>query len=224
MLYIGVDPGAGGGFAVVDDTGAYAEAVAMPKTERDVLDMLKVLGGPGDARTRRAVLEHVWSIPGQGGAFKFGKSVGHLEMALTAAEIPYDQVLPKRWQQALGIHYKKGDNDVVKKNITKRRAQQLFPSLTITHAIADALLMAEYCRRLHRGSNGKEAEGRGAQGSTKARGSKGKGYRAGEIARLATPPAAGAHPRHAHQAARQSDRRAQRPHGHDRDGVDGGKD
>lgn len=37
------------------------------------------------------------------------------------------------------------------KNITKQRAQQLFPSAKVTHKIADALLLAEYCRRVHRG-------------------------------------------------------------------------
>jgi hypothetical protein len=34
------------------------------------------------------------------------------------------------------------------KNVTKRRAQQLFPQLKVTHAIADALLIAEYGRRV----------------------------------------------------------------------------
>jgi hypothetical protein len=33
------------------------------------------------------------------------------------------------------------------KNVTKRKAQELFPSLKITHATADALLIAEYLRR-----------------------------------------------------------------------------
>jgi hypothetical protein len=34
------------------------------------------------------------------------------------------------------------------KNITKRKAQELFPEIKITHAIADSLLIAEYGRRL----------------------------------------------------------------------------
>jgi len=33
------------------------------------------------------------------------------------------------------------------KNVSKRRAQELFPEIKITHAIADALLIAEYARR-----------------------------------------------------------------------------
>ncbi len=33
------------------------------------------------------------------------------------------------------------------KNVSKRRAQELFPALKVTHAIADALLIAEFARR-----------------------------------------------------------------------------
>jgi Holliday junction resolvasome RuvABC endonuclease subunit len=71
-------------------------------------------------------------------AFTFGNGFGHLEMALTAAGIPFERVSPQRWQKALGC-LTKGD-----KNVSKRRAQELFPSMKITHATADALLIAYY--------------------------------------------------------------------------------
>jgi len=32
--------------------------------------------------------------------------------------------------------------------VSKRKAQELFPAIKITHAIADALLIAEYGRRM----------------------------------------------------------------------------
>ena len=63
-------------------------------------------------------------------------------MALCAATIPYEEVTPQKWQKALGCRTG-GD-----KNVSKARAQALFPLQNITHAIADALLLAEYCRRL----------------------------------------------------------------------------
>lgn len=149
MTYLGLDPGKGGGIAsVVDDGGVFC-VHPMPATEREILDLLRGLANEDGGA--RAVLEHVWSIPGQGGAFGFGRGVGHLEMALTAAAIPFDQVTPKKWQKAMGIVYPKGSTDTVKKNITKRRAQQLFPSQTIGHNVADALLIASYCRLKHLG-------------------------------------------------------------------------
>ncbi len=66
-------------------------------------------------------------------------------MALVAAGIAFDEVTPQRWQKMLGCR-SKGD-----KNVTKRRAQDLFPQVRVTHALADALLLAEYCRRVKLG-------------------------------------------------------------------------
>ena len=147
-VFIGIDPGRGGGLAFLteDRPGSNGRlevlTVAMPPTERDIVDLLVMHAGPA-----HAVIEHVWSIPGQGGAFAFGKNVGTILTALTAARIPFDQVIPRKWQKALGVVYPKGATDTEKKNITKRRAQQLFPSVPVTHSTADALLIASYCRR-----------------------------------------------------------------------------
>jgi hypothetical protein len=59
-------------------------------------------------------------------------------MALTAAGIPFERVRPQAWQKTMGC-MSKGD-----KNVTKSKAQELFPSMKITHAIADSLLIAKY--------------------------------------------------------------------------------
>jgi hypothetical protein len=155
MLFLGVDPGVSGGLAILESDGSIFHVVAMPRTERDVLEHLQVFR----VEKGRGVLERVWSSPGWGhvGAFGFGRSYGGLRMAMTAIEIPFDEVLPKAWQAVVGVHYPPGKPR--DKNISKRRAQQLFPGTTITHATADALLIAEYCRRIHGVKRGKE-EGR----------------------------------------------------------------
>ena len=147
MIYIGIDPGVSGGIAMLNDDAQDYRTIKMPTTERDILDAFApwFTGGKPSAM---AVLERVSSSPQMGvvSAFTFGRGVGGLRMALTAARIPFDEVTPQRWQQAMGC-MSRGD-----KNITKRRAQALFPSWpSITHAIADALLIAEYCRRLNKG-------------------------------------------------------------------------
>lgn len=143
MIYIGIDPGKNGGIAAID--GQDVRAQRMPDSDRDLLDLLYWYV---QQRRARAVLEHVWSVPGQGGGCKFGVEIGRCRMALTAACIPFDLVLPRKWQKEIGVVYPPGAGDTEKKNITKRRAQQLFPSVTpITHHIADALLLAEYARR-----------------------------------------------------------------------------
>jgi hypothetical protein len=71
-------------------------------------------------------------------AFSFGRGYGNLEMALTAARIPFERVRPQVWMKALGC-MTKGD-----KNITKKLASELFPNIKCTHAVSDALLLAYY--------------------------------------------------------------------------------
>lgn len=146
QLYLGIDPGKTGGIALIDHTGRALAAHAMPKTFSDVVLLLKELHA-GDL-TPRCLIEFVHAFPKMGvvSAFTFGKGAGVLEGALLALDVPFEPVQPRRWQQALGC-LSGGD-----KNITKARAQALFPKLAITHLTADALLIAEYGRRLHAGA------------------------------------------------------------------------
>jgi Holliday junction resolvasome RuvABC endonuclease subunit len=83
-------------------------------------------------------------MPRQGvsSTFKFGTSYGFLRGVLVALEVPFEAVTPAKWQRSMSC-LTKGD-----KNVTKARAQELFPEVKVTHAIADALLIAEYGRRI----------------------------------------------------------------------------
>jgi Holliday junction resolvasome RuvABC endonuclease subunit len=143
MIYVGIDPGSNGGIAALDAPGNVVLTAKIPETAVGILDVLRSVTQLGPTR---AVLEHVHTMPKQGivSAFTFGQGFGALRMALAATEIPYDLVVPRKWQALLSIGVTHGD-----KNITKRRAQELFPSVKVTHAIADALLIAEACRRWH---------------------------------------------------------------------------
>lgn len=150
MIYIGVDPGASGGIARISEEpgGAHrVSVVAMPLTDVDIYMALLGMRGDRDPGQIVAAIEQVHAFPRQGVAstWKFGVNFGALRMALVAAHIPFTEVSPLKWQNALGCR-SRGD-----KNITKARAQELFPGLTVTHAVADALLLAEYGRRQHRG-------------------------------------------------------------------------
>jgi crossover junction endodeoxyribonuclease RuvC len=90
-----------------------------------------------------AYIEKAHSMPNQGVAssFKFGYGYGFLIGVLTALKIPYEMVTPNTWQKALSCQ-SKGD-----KNVTKAKAQQLFPNHTWIHSTADSVLIAEYGRR-----------------------------------------------------------------------------
>ena len=154
MRYIGIDPGLSGGIAYVDEDGT-AAAWPMPPTHKEILDLLDWLS-ENETLICVAMLERVGATPQMGvvSAFTFGKGYGALQMALAARHIPYDQVAPVKWQNVMECRTPKdrraelGHKD---KNINKRRAENLFPRLKVTHATADALLLASYARRIDRG-------------------------------------------------------------------------
>ncbi len=138
-IYIGVDVGKSGGIAAIDEDGALVGVWKMPAEDARIFDVLKAFTEIGSPR---AVLEKVSASPQMGvtSAFSFGGHYRGLRMALVAACIPFDEVRPQIWQRDMDC-LTGGD-----KNVTKRAAQILFPALKVTHAIADALLLAEYAR------------------------------------------------------------------------------
>jgi hypothetical protein len=87
----------------------------------------------------------------------FAQGVGSLRAFLIAAAIPFEEVAPQKWQKFIGVRDKTGARDLEDVNITekknrhKEKAAKLFPMLTVTHKIADALLIAEYARRMGEG-------------------------------------------------------------------------
>lgn len=146
---IGIDPGKSGGIAWITDGKLCVEK--MPDTIQDLWELFESIlhahsargGSLVDPHGMKAYIEQVHSSPQMGvtSAFTFGNGFGHLEMALTAAGIPFERVRPQAWQKSMGC-LSGGD-----KNVTKRKAQELFPSHKITHKTADACLIAEYGRR-----------------------------------------------------------------------------
>lgn len=140
MIYLGIDPGCNGGIAAIDGDGGDPLILTLKdRTETDIRQWLDEFPG----WECRAVVEAVASSPQMGvkSAFTFGRGYGFLRGLLTAYRIPFVEARPQAWQKALGC-LTKGD-----KNVSKARAQQLFPALKVTHATADALLLATYCRR-----------------------------------------------------------------------------
>jgi Holliday junction resolvasome RuvABC endonuclease subunit len=145
-ITIGIDPGASGAIAWIDERGKSC-VEKMPDTLQDLWELIRdITNFPRsaiDGRKYKAYIEQVSSSPQMGvvSAFSFGRGYGNLEMALTAAGIPFERVRPQVWQKAMGC-MTKGD-----KNISKAKAQELFPDKKIIHATADALLIALYGSR-----------------------------------------------------------------------------
>ncbi len=142
MRYImGIDPGKSGAVATLNLKG---ELISVDKFGDKTLTDLHELFQIFDMTTSCfCYIENVHSMPKQGvtSSFNFGKQYGGLLMLLTCFRIPYEKVTPVKWMRALSC-LTGGD-----KNVSKAKAQELFPGLKVTHAIADSLLIAEYGRR-----------------------------------------------------------------------------
>lgn len=158
--FIGIDPGAQGGIAVI----SAGKAEAYPVSGMTLLqqwDILRRFKWPEpESQTASAVIEkntgyavgrkdsptHGYGPPGSM-MYSFGASFGGLRAFLIAAAIPFEEISPQRWQGAFGLKRLKGETRTTWKGRLKAVAQRLFPDLRVTLATSDALLMAEFRRR-----------------------------------------------------------------------------
>lgn len=125
------------------------------KRSYDATAMATFLNQFGDSDSDLAInhvscgIESVHSMPEQGVAssFAFGVGFGMWLGILSALKIPYTLVTPQRWKKTLmdGMGKDKDASRVV--------AMRLFPSADLHlkkhHGRADAILIAEYIRRIH---------------------------------------------------------------------------
>ena len=146
--YIGVDPGMSGSICSIDSEGTPCVVTKTDKPYKEIWDKLWWYG----LEDSEAVVELVHSMPNQGVAstFKFGESFGMLLGLMTASNIPYVKVRPSVWCKEFGLKRKEGEPNTDWKNRHKQLALELFPDADVTHATADALLIAEYCRRTNK--------------------------------------------------------------------------
>ena len=153
MIYVGVDPGKKGGFAVVyeDDGEQKAEALAW----EDMLFVHWCLSwkGVADARgeTILACVEKVGAHPGQGvtSMFSFGQSYGFILGVLAALGIGVQLVPPGTWKKEFSLI---GKEKAASIEVCKR----LFPGVNLlasekcrkdSDGMAEALLLACYAKR-----------------------------------------------------------------------------
>lgn len=152
MIILGCDPGASGGIAALDDSGTKLALEKMPATERDLFNLIRdIKGGYSYDPQWVAYTEAVHSMPGMSvsAMFNFGKGYGGLRMALIANDIRLESVTPQKWQKAVGMTPReKTETKVQWKQRLKARAQELFPGIPFTLATSDAILIAEYGRRI----------------------------------------------------------------------------
>lgn len=154
--YIGIDPGKTGAMAIIGEDVSpvltdFAEREKVLKffrlDSRDCLDWFSAT----------AVVEKANAHPGQGvvSTFSFGTNYGIWLGQLELASVPYDIITPAAWKKEIFDGMKRSGD---LKADSLDRARRLFPEcggklrFKKDHNRAEALLLAEYCRRMHTGT------------------------------------------------------------------------
>jgi hypothetical protein len=153
ITFFGIDPGVNGGIAYL----CQGVATLYSFKDRTLGDMVKLfdLVFKGVRGESKVILERVHAMPskfrGCSTSWTLAENYATLKTLLTVYEVPYEVVLPEKWQTVMGVRIKKTKQKVDKKKINREKAQALFPKTAgITLDTADALLIAEYNRRTHR--------------------------------------------------------------------------
>ena len=145
---IGIDPGKGGGIAILTN-----ETVKVYPCPREVKDMAILIGiCLKDVAPYRVkvFLEKVWAFPTDGrvGSFTFGCNYGQWQGILATYELDPMFVTPKEWQSHFEI--KKGLPKPIRKKLLKQLAIDKCPETKkITLKTADALLIGIYGLEAH---------------------------------------------------------------------------
>lgn len=155
MIIMAVDPGASGGIAIL--SGVIVSAFPTPDTDEKIVELLRCQCEP--LQPAICIFEKVGGYIGDkqpGSAmFNFGDSNGFVRGVIKGMGIPVEMVTPQNWQKVIGIP--KRSKEETKANWKDRlvaKAQSLYPQTftglnkTQSRAIADAVLMLEYGRRL----------------------------------------------------------------------------
>jgi crossover junction endodeoxyribonuclease RuvC len=158
MIWIGIDPGAKGGYAVIAKSETGQAVFAYPWDDSFfAMEMASLMQMKEHGIV--AAVEKVGARPGQGtvSMFNFGKSAGYIEGVLSALGIPYQLVPPNKWKKEFSLI---GQD----KQASIETCRKLFPELdlkrtercrTESDGLAESALLAEYARR-HFGEGGAE--------------------------------------------------------------------
>ena len=162
MIYIGIDPGLNGAVGVVFDamkdpvvydTPTMVISGVKDKRVYNTAAMALLLKPFSTIDNVLVVLESVHSMPKQGVAssFSFGQGLGMWQGIIAALGLPLEMPSPQRWKKEMLADQGKD------KDASRFKAIHLFPSLASQlyrkkdDGRAEALLLAEYGRRLRKG-------------------------------------------------------------------------
>ena len=158
VYFIGIDPGSKGAIAVLDEKSNVVLLEDMPfvKSEKvvDLFAFSEILRPyiQGEHHCCLEKCQYTPAIKGSG-AFTFGKTVGYTEAFLIQSQVSHELVKPQLWKKEYSLL---GKDKVGSLEVARRLYVNVASKLLKTKdGRAEALLIAEYCRRKNGGILGK---------------------------------------------------------------------
>lgn len=156
--FIGIDPGKDGAIAFLSEDRDLIQVYPVPM-QGDDYDMRRMYELLKDTDDPFCCLERVRAMPKQGvtSMFSFGRGLGIWEALLAACRIPVTMPSPQIWQRVMLAGEAKGGTPRERKQRSIQVCHRLFPradlrkspACRVDHSgLAEALLMAEYARRI----------------------------------------------------------------------------
>ena len=150
-LFIGIDPGKSGAIAGIYCVNGKTKEIIVKKCGKNITEMNKnlklILSLKNSSTNIHCNLELVHAFPKQGvvSTFSFGQNYGQWQGILEANRVNFDLISPQKWIRYYNVLKLEKKN---RKQFLYNLAGEMFPQFKITYAICDALLIAEYCRKM----------------------------------------------------------------------------
>ncbi len=140
---IGIDPGKGGGMAIMHPDTTFD---LRPWTvEHELTDYLRDLNADDYEVYIEDVPPFVSAVTSNASSFKLGYNYGYIVGTVRALGFRTKLIKPKEWQKGL-VGLKSNMGYTARKRMLKDNAVRLYPNLKITNATADAVLIMEWAR------------------------------------------------------------------------------
>jgi len=144
--YIGIDPGASGGIAVIDEKGIMM-AYKCPKSSDEMSLLFQMCMGSTPAANIKLLMERVWARPTNAvrAAFSYGVNYGQWLGIVATHEVEMNTAIPVEWIKWVGCP--KALKRDVRKRWLKEKAGELYPNVNkLTLATSDAILITHFAK------------------------------------------------------------------------------
>ena len=144
--YIGIDPGASGGIAVIDEKGIMM-AYKCPKSSDEMSLLFQMCMGSTPAANIKLLMERVWARPTNAvrAACSYGVNYGQWLGIVATHEVEMNTAIPVEWIKWVGCP--KALKRDVRKRWLKEKAGELYPNINkLTLATSDAILITHFAK------------------------------------------------------------------------------